>query len=152
LIRRAVVADAPNLVRLMQRLAKFEGYADRFAVKESDLIERGLAANGDAQFTAWVKESNGVLLGYALMYVIPFTFDLRPTVVLKELFVDDAVRSRGVGQELFGAVVQYAQTIDARLLRWQVLPGNEPAKHFYRDRDGCADVEWESWVRDLDRG
>jgi GNAT superfamily N-acetyltransferase len=150
LIRRATVADAADLLQMMHRLAEFEGYTDRFAVTEGDLIKRGLVAGSDAQFTAWVKEDAGVLQGYALAYVIPFTFDLRPTVVLKELFVDDAVRSRGCGQELFGAVVRYAQMIDARLLRWQVLPSNEAAKRFYCSRGGRLDEKWESWTLELE--
>jgi len=133
----------------MRNLAEFEGYADRFVVTESDLIERGLSRNKDAQFVAWVSEVDGLLQGYAVVYVIPFTFDLRPTVVLKELFVADAVRSRGCGHELFAAVVQYALSLDARLLRWQVMPQNDGAKRFYRRCGGRVDVDWESWVRDI---
>ena len=32
MIRRAVAADAPQLLSLMRGLAQFEGYDDRFAV------------------------------------------------------------------------------------------------------------------------
>jgi len=152
LIRRATVADAPRLLALMRKLAVFEGYADRFAVTEGDLIKRGLQPSRNAEFTAWVSDGSGVLEGYAVAYSIPFTFDLRPTVVLKELFVADAARGCGYGDGLFNAVVQYSRSINARLLRWQVLAGNEAAKRFYRQRGGCEDVRWESWLRDLDQG
>ena len=127
----------------------FEGYADRFAVTESDLIQRGLSPSSDAQFIAWVAEQDVTLLGYAVIYVIPFTFDLRPTVVLKELFVSQSVRESGYGKELFAAVIDYARGIDARLVRWQVLPSNEKAKGFYRRQGGEIDVGWESWVLDV---
>jgi len=135
----------------MRRLAKFEGYLDRFTVTESDLIERGLAESGDAQFTAWVAEGNGLLQGYAVAYLIPFTFDLRPTVVLKELFVDEAVRGQGCGDRLFSAVVEHGRSVNAGLLRWQVLPGNDAAKRFYRSLGGCEDEAWESWELRLQR-
>lgn len=145
MIRRAKAADAPSLLALMRQLAEFESYADRFAITESDLLQRGLSPSSDAQFIAWVAEQDVTLLGYAVAYVIPFTFDLRPTVVLKELFVCEGAREGGCGKELFNAVVDYARYIDARLLRWQVLPMNEKAKAFYRRRGGEVDVAWESW-------
>jgi len=62
------------------------------------------------------------------------------------------MRGCGYGGELFDAVVKYSQSINARLLRWQVLPGNEAAKQFYRQRGGCEDAGWDNWLRDLDQG
>jgi GNAT superfamily N-acetyltransferase len=132
----------------MRKLAAFEGYLDRFVVNESDLIERGFL-NRVPEFTAWVAEMDARLQGYALVYSIPFTFDLRPTVVLKELFVDESARGHHCGRELFQAVTGYARSINARLLRWQVLPSNEAAKKFYRQLGGESDSSWESWVLEL---
>jgi GNAT superfamily N-acetyltransferase len=150
-IRRANATDAAQLLSLMRQLADFEGYADRFAVTESDLLERGLNNLTHPQFVAWVVERGGKLIGYAVTYVIPFTFDLRPTVVLKELFVCDSAREGGYGRELFASVINYAQSINARLLRWQVLPTNERAKGFYRRQGGELDTAWESWEMDVGR-
>jgi ribosomal protein S18 acetylase RimI-like enzyme len=147
MIRRAQVGDVSALLVLMKKLAAFEGYLDRFAVTESDLLERGFFAQ-KPEFVAWVADADG-LQAYALAYSIPFTFDLRPTVVLKELFVDEAARGQNVGSELFQAVIRYAQSIDARLIRWQVLPDNEAAKRFYRRLGGESDASWESWVLEL---
>jgi GNAT superfamily N-acetyltransferase len=163
-IRSAVAADVPQLLALMRKLAAFEGYLDRFAVTESDLLERGFndesrlamsSRHGQhfqhprrSEFIAWVADLDG-LQAYALAYSIPFTFDLRPTVVLKELFVDEAARGREFGSELFQAVIRYAHSVDARLIRWQVLPGNDAAKRFYRRVGGEQDTAWENWVLDL---
>jgi GNAT superfamily N-acetyltransferase len=152
LIRRATVQDASQLLALMRKLAEFEGYADRFAVTESDLIERGLAATCNAQFAAWVAEENSVLQGYVVAYSIPFTFDLRPTIVIKELFVAEFVRGQGCGDALFAAIVAHARSINARLLRWQVLPDNQSAKRFYRERGGAIDEIWENWALELQPG
>lgn len=147
MIRQAVAADVPQLLPLMRKLAAFEGYLDRFVVTESDLFERGFLSH-KPEFTAWVAGVDG-LQAYAVAYSIPFTFDLRPTVVLKELFVDEAARGQELGSQLFQAVVRYACSINARLIRWQVLPGNEAAKRFYRRQGGEMDENWESWVLDL---
>ncbi len=149
-IRSATVNDAAQLIVLMHMLAEYEGYADRFVVTSDDLVNRGLATNAHAQFKIWVAAVDKTLFGYVVVYTIPFTFDLRPMVVLKELFVINAERRNGYGRQLFYAVSQYAQSINARLLRWQVLPDNDAAKHFYRSVGGSKDLEWENWLINID--
>ncbi|HEY0681313.1 MAG TPA: GNAT family N-acetyltransferase [Steroidobacter sp.] len=151
MIRPALASDAPQLLTLMRGLARFEGYDDRFAVTVEALIERGFSANRPPEFTAWVAELDGALVGYAVIYVIPYTFDLRPTVVLKELFIDEAARGRNFGHGLMNAVIEHARSLNARLIRWQVLPDNAAAKNFYRQHNGNVDADWEDWFIDLDR-
>jgi ketosteroid isomerase-like protein len=91
--RYADADDAAGLLLLMKQLAVFEGYANNFRVTEKDLLERGLAHNSAGQFTAVVAQSDlGELWGYAVVYSIPFTFDLAPTLVLKELLVTETAR------------------------------------------------------------
>jgi GNAT superfamily N-acetyltransferase len=151
MIRRAQASDASQLLSLMRGLARFEGYDDRFAVTVEALIERGFAPLRPPEFTAWIAELDGVLVGYALVYVIPYTFDLRPTVVLKELFIGESARGRNFGHGLMNEVIEHACSLNARLLRWQVLPDNEPAKRFYRQHGAAMDADWENWFIDLDR-
>jgi GNAT superfamily N-acetyltransferase len=150
MIRRAVASDAPELLSLMRGLAQFEGYDDRFAVTVNALLERGFSPERAPEFIAWVAEVDGKLLGYAVIYVIAFTFDLRPTLVLKELFVDQAARGRNLGHGLMQAVIEHGRSMNARLIRWQVLPSNEPAKGFYRQHAARVDVDWENWFIELD--
>ena len=151
MIRRAVAADAPQLLSLMRGLAQFEGYDDRFAVTVDALLERGFSAQRPPEFIAWVAEVDGKLVGYAVIYTIPFTFDLRPTLVLKELFIDSSARGRNLGHGLMQAVIEHGRSVNARLIRWQVLPSNEPAKGFYRQHRANVDGDWENWFLDLDR-
>src|SRR5687768_4636044 len=141
MIRRALASDAPQLLSLMRGLAQFEGYADRFAVTEDALLERGFSPQRPPEFIAWVAEIDGKLLGYAVIYVIPFTFDLRPTLVLKEQFIDSTARGRNLGHGLMHAVIEHGRSVDARLIRWQVLPSNEPAKNFYRQHGADVDAD-----------
>ena len=150
IVRPARASDVPQLLALMHALAEFEGYRDRFAVTETDLVERGFAAQREPQFQAWVAaNASDQLVGYALTYLIPFTFDLRPTMVLKELFVAAEHRSSGVGRELYTAVLDHGRAVGARLLRWQVLPGNEAAIRFYRSFGATIDAAWDNWVLEL---
>jgi GNAT superfamily N-acetyltransferase len=146
-VRSAGPADARQLLALMCQLARFEGYAANFAVTERDLVERGLGPVASPQFTAFVAEdADGALRGYAVVYAIPFTYDLRPTLVLKELFVDAQRRGTGAGTALMAAVIEHARTTGCGRLKWDVLPDNERAKAFYRRFGGGPDAAWEHWI------
>lgn len=150
IIRPARVSDVTQLLRLMQDLAVFEGYRDRFAVTPSDLLQRGFSTDREPQFHVFVAAGEDeVLRGYALTYFIPFTFDLRPTLVLKEFFVDAKHRSEGLGHALYAGVIEHGRRAGARLLRWQVLPGNQRAIQFYRSFGAKPDEDWENWILEL---
>ena len=152
IVRPALLHDVPQLLQLMHGLATFEGYRDRFAVTEADLVERGFSRKRAPEFHVFVAaDESETLAGYALTYLIPFTFDLRPTLVLKEFFVADRHRSSGIGRRLYEAVIGYGRESGARLLRWQVLPSNEGARRFYSTFGGKVDEAWENWVLELDR-
>jgi ribosomal protein S18 acetylase RimI-like enzyme len=149
-VRPALPEDADALLVLMQALARFEGYADRFKVTAVDLRVRGLG-NDDPQFHAWVApKADGTLTGYAVARTALFTMDLRPTVTLKELYVSASARGQGVGACLFGAVRDHAVRMNASRLDWLVLPSNEAAKRLYRRWGGAVDVAWEHWHLPLD--
>lgn len=148
-VRDATRHDVDQLHRLMLALAEFEGYVDEFCVTEADLLRLGFHRNQEPQFECIVAELGDLLVGYALTFVVPFTYDLRPMIVIKELYVAPAQRSRGIGQKLFAAVIENGRERNARLLRWQVLPRNTAAKRFYRKSGGKPDRAWQSWVYQL---
>lgn len=136
--------DVPKVLELMRGLAVFEGYIDRFAVTEQDLIDHGLCDT--PRFGVLVAELDGRVIGIAVHYAIPWTYDLKPTVVLKELFVEDGARSSGAGAALIAALKRHAAAIGAPRINWTVLAGNEPAKRFYRRQGGSPDEVWEPWT------
>ena len=120
-------ADVPELIQLMRGLARFEGYIDDFRVAEQDLIEHGLGSQ--RRFEAFVAQESGAgpLLGMAVVYLIPWTYDLRSTMVLKELFVTDAARGRGLGKALMKHVARRAAEQGCPRLLWTVLHSNNAA-------------------------
>ena len=150
-VRRADRRDATALLALMRGLARFEGYLEQFRVSENDLLERGLGVESRQEFTALVAESgSGALLGHAVVYTIPFTFDLRPTLVLKELYVEHTARGLGIGHVLMAAVLAEGKAQGCARLKWDVLPGNLRAQAFYRSLGGAPDTQWQGWIRCLD--
>lgn len=142
--------DVATVLALMRGLAVFEGYIDKFAVTERDLIDHGLCDS--PRFGVFVAELDGRVVGIAVQYVIPWTYDLKPTVVLKELFVEETARSSGAGAALIEALKRYAAEIGAPRINWTVLAGNAPAKRFYRRHGGGPDEVWEPWTMPVPSG
>lgn len=143
-IRAARPDDAEALIGMMRALTAFEGYLPRFRATARDLCTR--AFGPDAQCGILVAQGDGgQLAGYAVWLVQPFTFDLRPTVTLKELFVDPAYRNRGIAANLLAGVRREAERIGAGQITWLVLPTNEGAKRLYRRFGGAPDPDWEHW-------
>lgn len=141
-------SDIPELLELMKGLARFEGYIDNFRVTEADLLQHGLGPH--PRFEAFVADSDDTdgLLGTAVVYQIPWTYDLRPTLILKELFVSDAARGKGVGLALLKRVAARARELDCPRVQWTVLNTNESAKRFYQRAGGITDSVWEPWGLD----
>ena len=149
-VRPAGPADAGALLALMRELAAFEGYLEHFKVTTSELLARGLAPAGAPEFVAFVAERPGSgPLGYAVVVETAFTFDLRPTLTLKELYVRQDARGAGAGRALFAQVLAHGRARGAGRLKWDVLPANEPARAFYRRAGGAPDTHWEPWLLPL---
>ena len=147
-VRLAERGDVDRLLELMRGLARFEEHIDRFAVTRESVLEHGF---GDARlFTAFVAEQDDDLVGMAVVYTIPWTYTLRPKVVLKELFVEEAARNMGAGRALMAAVISHAKSIGAADLIWTVMAGNSAAEGFYRSLSASPDHKWNSWALSLD--
>ncbi len=142
--------DVARVLQLMRDLAVFEDYIDKFRVTESDLIAYGLGDN--PRFGVLVADFGGRVVGIAVHYVIPWTYDLKPTLVLKELFVDETVRSLGAGAALIDALKRHAATIGAPRIEWSVLASNDNAKRFYLRQGAMLDAIWEPWTLLIETG
>jgi GNAT superfamily N-acetyltransferase len=145
-IRTAVPDDTPQLLDLMRALAIFENYIDRFAVSADAVYKAGFGPN--RIFTGIVAEDNNTqqLIGMAVVYVIPWTYTLYPKLILKELYVHENARGRGVGHALMGYVKLYAKTIGADHIAWTVMLGNTAAEKFYTSLGGIPDKKWNNWI------
>ncbi len=146
-IRPATAEDALQRIVLMHQLAVFECYNDDFRVTPKDLLARGLDDSKPAQFVAFVAElsSTHELCGYAVTTETLFTYNLRPMITLKELFVEPEHRRQGLAHGLFKAVKTYAHSRGAVQMRWLVLPDNEAAKQMYARQGGKEDEKWALW-------
>ncbi len=144
-IRPFIQQDVKALWQLMYELAVFENYDEQFKITEESLVKYGL--NESPRFHCYVahKANSHDLLGMAVLYHINWTFDLKPTVVLKELYVKASARGQNVGQLLMQAVARHAKHIGAPRVKWLVLSNNPKAKSFYQKIGADHDQVWENW-------
>ena len=137
--------DLPQLLEMMRELARFE--RTQFEMTEEELLKRGFSDT--PEFGAFVAEevaSGGPrLVGYAAHYLILFKNDLRPTLMLKGLYVNPDHRRAGVGLQLMAAIARLALELDCDRVHWFVLTDNDVGAAFYSSLGGAPDAEWTRW-------
>ena len=140
-IRKAVESDISNLLSLMRELAEFEKYATDFAVTEDVLREQGFHRS-PPDFHCLIAEEGGDLVGFLVYYFVPFTYRARPNLIIKELYIADGYRSRGIGKLLMKAVAREAEQAGCGMIKWYVAKWNERGVQFYERLGATIDPNW----------
>ncbi|MCS7019600.1 MAG: GNAT family N-acetyltransferase [Cytophagales bacterium] len=143
IIRHATERDVPQLWQLMRELAIFERYIDRFCVTEEIIRKQGFQKE-HPDFHALVAENVhtkelGAMLVY---YFIPFTVTARPTLFIKELYVAEHLRRKGIGKILFDAIKKEAAAAHCSNIQWKVAPWNQSAIRFYEREGAKPNNDW----------
>lgn len=140
-IRKAVETDISNLLPLMRELAEFENYGTDFAVTEDVLREQGFRRS-PPDFYCLIAEERGELVGFLVYYFVPFTYRAKPNLVIKELYIADGYRSRGVGKLLMKAVAKEAEQGGCGMIKWYVAKWNHRGIQFYERLGATIDPNW----------
>jgi GNAT superfamily N-acetyltransferase len=143
-IRRAVESDIPQLLALMRELARFEKYIDVFAITEEILREQGFRRR-PPDFECLVADENGELIGMLVYYFVAFTYRAKPNIVIKELYVAEGHRSKGVGELLMKAIAREAIEADCGVIKWWVAKWNERSMQFYERLGATIDPDWHEY-------
>lgn len=146
IIRLATEADVPALLPLMRGLATFERYIDEFAITEVELREHGFRRSPPDFYclVAAEPQDNGPdqLYGILVYYFVPFTLLAKPTLFIKELFVDAEGRGQGIGTLLMKAAAAEALHHGCGAMRWYVASWNEDGMRFYHRLGASANPDW----------
>src|SRR6266536_2660998 len=140
-IRKAAEADIPRLLPLMRQLAEFEKYAEDFAVTEEVLREKGFHRS-PPDFHCLIAEEGGELVGFLVYYFVPFTYRVKPNLIIKELHIAKRHRSRGVGKLLIKAAAGEAARAGCGMIKWWVAKWNERGIEFYKQLGAMIDSDW----------
>ncbi|QNP72855.1 GNAT family N-acetyltransferase [Streptomyces roseirectus] len=139
-VRRAGVADLPQVARLAAEHAEFE----RAAAPPPDLarrLERLLFGTPSPRLRCFVAELDETeIIGYASCAPEVSTWDGAEYLHMDCLFLREGHRGLKVGPLLVAAVVAEARALGLEQVQWQTPPWNTDAIRFY-DRLGARAKE-----------
>ncbi|MBI2966981.1 MAG: GNAT family N-acetyltransferase [Bacteroidetes bacterium] len=138
-IRKGVLSDLPDILRLIKELASYERSAGEVEITLPELEKDCFGKNSIADF--FVAVAGKTIIGMALFYTKYSTWKGR-CIFLDDIIVSEKYRGRGAGKKLFDAVIRTVKERKARRLEWQVLDWNKPAIDFYRKYNAQFLPEW----------
>ncbi len=139
LIRKGVRKDLQRTLELIKELAVYEREPDAVIINEEILNEEGFGENPLFEF--FVAELDNIIVGIALFYYRFSTWKGR-TLHLEDLIVDQNYRQKGIGEQLFNAVLKVAKEKNVGRMEWEALEWNTPALNFYKKYGTNIDEEW----------
>ena len=145
-VREARPGDVADILRLIRALADYEHEPDAVFATEAGL--QAVLFGAHPRVFAHVAEEAGRIVGIAVWFFNFSTWTGRHGLYLEDLFVEPAVRGRGVARALFAALAKVAVVRDCARIDWAVLDWNEDAKRAYRALGGRQMREWEPWRLD----
>ncbi|MEI2760506.1 MAG: GNAT family N-acetyltransferase [Bacteroidia bacterium] len=138
-IRKGTPADVEPALLLIKELAAFEKAPEQVINTVEQMLIDGYGEK--PIFDLLVAEADQKIAGIAI-YFIKYSTWKGKCLYLDDIVVQESLRGKGIGKQLFDAVVAEAKLCNCQQLQWQVLNWNEPAINFYKKYDTVFDAEW----------
>jgi GNAT superfamily N-acetyltransferase len=128
-IRSATPTDAALVLKFVRDLAEYEKLAHEVEANEGDLARDlfGQSPKVFCELAFW----SGAPAGFALWYYTYSTFQGRHGIWLEDLFVEPAMRGKGIGKALLADLAGRCVREKLGRLEWAVLDWNRPSIDFY---------------------
>jgi Sortase and related acyltransferases len=139
-IRRATAADAALITEFIRALAAYEKLEHEAKATEADIARDLFGA--DPKVFCEIAEWEGEPVGFALWFYTYSTFQGRHGIWLEDLYVDPAMRGKGIGKALLVHLARRCVDEGLGRLEWWVLDWNEPSINFYKSQGGVMQDEW----------
>src|ERR1043166_1253381 len=139
-IRPAEPSDSALIFGFVRKLAEYERLLREVVATEADVVRDLFGANprGFCDLAFW----DGAPAGLALWFLKYSTFRGRHGLYLEDLFVEPALRGRGIGKALLKRLAVRCQAEGLARLEWQVLDWNAPSIAFYKSLGAVAVDDW----------
>lgn len=145
-ITPATAADVPTILAFIRELAEYEKLLDRVEATEELLRDSLFGPRPVAEVL--IGRLDGKPVGYALFFHSYSTFLARPGIYLEDIYVQPAVRGRGVGKALLIEIARIARDRNCGRLEWSVLDWNQPSIDFYLSLGAKPLNEWTTYRMD----
>ena len=145
-VRPAAPDDAAEIVALIWRLAAFEGGADAVALTEETVRRDGFGPR--RRFEVLLAEDGGNVRGGVVLLQSYSSWAGAPTLIVHDLYVDEAARGHGIGRALLAAAAGLARARGCCRLDVNVLSWNRAARRFYEGLGFVSLVEWQPYRLD----
>jgi GNAT superfamily N-acetyltransferase len=139
-LRPATPADVPQILQFIRDLATYEREPDAVLATEADLLRDGFGPQ--QRFHCLMADYDGVPAGFALYFYSYSTWAGHAGIYLEDLYVDPALRGKGIGKSLLSAVAAIAVAEGCPRLEWSVLDWNQPSIDFYHQMGAVMKTEW----------
>jgi GNAT superfamily N-acetyltransferase len=134
--------ELEELLPLIAAYQRFYEVEDIDEGRNRAFFHRFLAPSEDGLLLG--ARSEGRLVGYACLYWHFSSLEACECVLMNDLYVDGAIRGRGVGRTLIEASAAVARERDVRFVEWSTAPDNKTAQRLY-DATGAERTEWFSY-------
>ncbi|MBV9610905.1 MAG: GNAT family N-acetyltransferase [Acidobacteriaceae bacterium] len=132
--------DVPLILEFIRKLAVYEKLEHEVVTDEATLRASLFGANPTAEvLLAYVDDQPAA---FAVHFRNFSTFLGRSGIYLEDLFVEPAMRGRGIGTALLAYLAKLAVERGCGRLNWAVLEWNENAIGFYRRLGAVLLEQW----------
>jgi len=139
-IRPAQTGDEGLIVSFVAALAAYEKLSHEATASEADIARDLFGA--DPKVFCEIAEWDGRPVGFALWFYTYSTFQGRHGIWLEDLYVEPALRGKGLGKALLGHLAQRCVAEGLGRFEWWVLNWNKPSIAFYQAQGGVMQDEW----------
>lgn len=139
-VRPGTVRDIRTILSMIRALAEYERLASSARATPARIRQDGFGRRPYFETLICQERKNAV--GFALYFFTYSTFLARPTLYVEDLFVLPALRGKGAGKALLGALARIAVQRGCGRMEWTVLDWNARAIKFYKCLGASLRKEW----------
>jgi GNAT superfamily N-acetyltransferase len=129
-LRDAGPEDLDLVLHFIRALAEYEKLAHE--VKADAATLGRFLFEEPRRAEALIAEWDGRPVGFAVCYYSFSTFLGRPSLYVEDVFVEPAMRGKGIGKAVFAHLAGRALAQGCGRMEWSVLDWNAPSIAFYR--------------------
>ena len=129
-LRDAGPEDLDLVLHYIRSLAAYEKLAHE--VKADAAMLGRFLFEEPRRAEALIAEWDGRPVGFAVWYYSFSTFLGRPSLYVEDVFVEPAMRGKGIGKAVFAHLARRALAEGCGRMEWSVLDWNAPSIAFYR--------------------